>query len=240
MSDIVPVTITSIRQVGPRVKVFTLTPVDDPLHFSAGQWVDCYVEIDGELLVGGYSLTSSPLEGPDVELAIKQAHENRVTRYLHERAEIGEEVTLAGGQGDCYYQAGMAEALLLVAAGIGITPLISILRYAARAEPELPITLLYGAHSAAELIFRPEIEQIAQAEPITCQFTISGTGEGDRGGKFGTLGRGRIDRELLRSAGIPRGALAFICGPSEMIDDTSLMLAELGVERARLRFEKWW
>ena len=79
MSDIVPVTITSIRQVGPRVKVFTLTPVDDPLHFSAGQWVDCYVEIDGELLVGGYSLTSSPLEGPDVELAIKQAHENRVT-----------------------------------------------------------------------------------------------------------------------------------------------------------------
>src|SRR5579871_5297216 len=132
-----PVTITAICQATPSVKLFTLATSGARLDFFAGQWVDCYAEIDGELAVAGYSLTSSPTVRDTVEIAVKQNADQPVTRFLHERARVGDQIFLEGGQGNCYFTAGMAPALVLIGGGIGITPLISIARYVRDAAPEV-------------------------------------------------------------------------------------------------------
>ena len=237
MVSAIPVTISAIRQASPSVKLFTLDTDEDRLEFHSGQWVDCYVDVDGEQLVGGYSLTSSPLVTGSVELAVKQARENTVTRYLHERAAVGDGLYLAGGQGGCYYTAGMARSLFLIAGGIGITPLISILRYVSQADPEVAVTLLYSASSPEELIFRDEIERLAAASDLVrCEFTVTHEMERRRPGD----GSGRIDANMLSTMAIDPAALCFLCGPSAMIDDLSRTLVELGVEQSRIRYEKWW
>jgi len=235
--DPVAATIAAIRQGTPTVKVFTLAVPTEQFSYLAGQWVDCYVEVDGDLLVGGYSLTSTPLDHGTVELAIKAAREHPVTRHLHERARVGDEMVLVGGQGTCVYTPGMAPALVLVAGGIGITPLMSIIRTAYRAEAELPITLIYGAATPEELLFRNELAAMASARAqVRCVFLTSRATMPPPPG----VERGRVDRRWLERAGIPPAAVCFVSGPRGMIGDVARDLATCGVDATRVRYERWW
>lgn len=231
-----PVTIADIRQGTPTVKVFTLATGGAGLEFFAGQWVDCYAELDGELAVAGYSLTSSPTVRGTVEIAVKRNDDQPVTRFLHERAGVGDQLLLEGGQGDCYFTAGMAPALVLIAGGIGITPLMSIARYVRDAALDTRVTLIHSARTPDEHLYRAELEQMAADNPrFRCIFVVS------RPGAAGSAGHaGRIDRSLLLEIGINRSALYFVCGPGLMIDDVAALLRDLGVPDAQLRFERWW
>lgn len=229
----IPATISAIRQGTPTIKVFTLDTGGVQMQFKAGQWLDFYVDLDGEEGVGGYSMTSSPLTAGSVELAIKASEMNPVTRHLHERTRVGDRVTLDGGQGDCYYEAGMAASLMLIVGGIGITPIMSIVRYAAAATPDVPVTLLYAATSPDELLFREELEALAaRNRRFRVEFFVT------RGGA-GPLHAGHIDEDALRAALDP-GAVYFVCGPPAMIDRTVETLGRLGVSSERVRFERWW
>lgn len=228
----IPATITAIRQGTPTVKVFTIR-TDAPFHYRPGQWLDCYVDIDGQQEVGGYSMTSSPL-ADHVELAIKYSDSNPVTRFLHQRASVGQRLVLDGGYGECCYESGTAGSLVLIAGGIGLTPLMSIIRYATAATPDVPVTLLYSATSSDELIFRDELEALAARAPrFRCLFFVT------RGPADGTLRAGHIDREVLQGYTDP-DAVYFVCGPPAMIDSMAAHLAALGVPADRVRFERWW
>jgi ferredoxin-NADP reductase len=230
-------TITSIRQGTPSVKVFTLAS-ESPLEFKAGQWLDLYVELDGDVEVGGYSMTSSPLAGDVVELAIKHSDRNPVSLHMHERAAVGDSVAIDGGYGECYYAGGMAESLVLVAGGIGITPLMSIVRYATTVTPGTAIELLYSATGADEHLFRPELEALNTSNPrLRCEFWVSRAGDSSLPPR--TL-RGRIADDRLRATLGQRDAMYFVCGPGEMIDQVAQTLASLGVAKDRIRYERWW
>ena len=229
----IPATISAIRQGTPTVKVFTFDTGEQQMRYQPGQWLDLYVDLDGEVGVGGYSMTSSPLTVGSVELAIKWSEANPVTRYLHERARVGDRVTLDGGQGSCVYEAGMAPSLVLIAGGIGITPIMSIIRYAAVATPDVQVTLLYAATSTEEHLFREELEALtARAPQLRCQFFVTR-------GEAGVLQAGHIDEDVLRGVLDP-DAIYFVCGPSAMIDSTVEALQRVGVKRDRVRFERWW
>jgi len=232
----IPATISAIRQGTPTVKVFTLDTGAQEMDYKPGQWLDLYVNVDGNEEVGGYSMTSSPLSRGFIELAIKESEENPVTMHLHHHAHVGDEVTLDGGQGDCYYEPGMAPSLVLIAGGIGITPIMSILRYARDATPDVPITLLYSATSVDEHLYRDELEELAAArEGLHCEFWVTRDGAL----QAGTV-RGRIGETRLKDTAADADACYFVCGPPAMIDDVTKVLTELGVPKARVRFERWW
>jgi ferredoxin-NADP reductase len=230
------VTIAAIHQATPTVKVFTLSTGSEQLPYYAGQWVDCYADIDGRREVGGYSLTSSPTTAGAVEIAVKQSPTHPVTRFLHERAAVADALDLSEGQGKCYFVAGMAPALMLIAGGIGITPLMSIVRYVWYTAPDVHITLIHSARTSDEHLFRVELEQMAAKNArLRCVFVESqpaAAAPPSRGG--------RIDRRLFHEIGIDPSALHFICGPGQMIDDLVTLLRTLGVDDTQLRFERWW
>ena len=58
--SIIKAKIADIRQETPTVKVVKIDLLGQEFHYKAGQWIDCYAEIDGERKVAGYSLASSP------------------------------------------------------------------------------------------------------------------------------------------------------------------------------------
>lgn len=232
----IPATIVSIREASPTVKVFRFDTGAERFIFLPGQWLDFHVEVDGEPLVGGYSMTSSPLD-PVVELAVKASGWNPPTRWLHERARVGDRVVLDGGYGACTYRAGDASALLLIAGGIGITPLMSILRYAHTETPDVPLTLLFSAPSADELVYRDEIETLiadpSHASRWRAEWFVTREGPSPR----------RIDRATIERALATLGqteATVYLCGPSTMIDEVAATLGDLGVPPERVRFERWW
>jgi len=227
--------ITHIQQETPSVKSFRLDVDTPPFHFLAGQWIDLYVEIDGAIQVGGYSMTSSPVITDSLELAIKASTRHPVTQWLHEHAKIGDRVRISSGQGVFVYQPEMSQRVVLVGAGVGVTPLISIFRYIADAVPGTEATLVYSIPSPDEFLFRNEIEQLIRLHPNLHSVVTVTQPDNNWHGRTG-----RMDSNLFESAGMSRDTLYYLCGPPGMVEDVSSILVSLAVPASRIIFEKWW
>ena len=230
----IPAVIASIRQATPTIKTLRLEP-RGAFGFKAGQWLDCYADIGGERRVAGYSMTSSPLDKGHVDLAVKAMGGNPVTRYIHGSAKVGDTLYLDGGNGEIFYEAGMAADVCLIAEGIGITPHMSIFRYIDEGDPEARCTLLYGAGTPDELLFREEIDAIAKRNGRMRRFYTVTDESPEWEGRTG-----KIDAEMIREAGVPTDALYYICGPEAMIHEMVDTLRSLGVRRKHMRYELWW
>ena len=231
-----PATITSIRRETPTVKSFALDLGGREIGFRAGQWVDLFVTIEGAEAVGGYSITSSPADQTSIRLAVKHdGSDHPVTNWLHDDAREGDVVEVSLG-GDFIYTLDEARSIVLVGGGIGMTPLMSIVRTVDEMARLTRLTLVYSASSPDELLFRRELECIAARNPrIRCVFTVTRAVPETWDGRTG-----RIDSDLLRAEGIDLDALFFICGPPEMIQDVAAILTALGVPGSRVRYEQWW
>lgn len=180
-------------------------------------------------------MTSSPLATSTLELAIKSSTHHPVTRWLHEVAKTGDAVRISGGQGVFVYQPEMSQRVVLIGAGVGVTPLISIFRYIADAVPATDATLVYSIPGLDEFLFRGEIERLTRHHSnLHSLITVT---------KFDTQwpGRvGRMDADLLKNAGMSEDTLYYLCGPQGMVEDVSAVLGSLGVPASRIIFEKWW
>ena len=227
--------IASIGQETPTVRTFTLE-VSREFRFLPGQWVDCYAEVEGSLQVAGYSMTSSPTRTGMIELAVKNVGDNPVTHYLHHDAEVGDTLYVDGGHGDFFFSPGVADSLVLIGGGIGLTPLMSMLSYVDEAAPEIEVLLLHSARAPEELLFRGRIEAVERRNPrVRAVFTLTGPPPKDWSGRVG-----RIDGAMLREVGADLGALFYVCGPPGMPENVADEAVGTGVARRRILFERWW
>ena len=194
------------------------------------------MDIGGRTEVAGYSMTSSPTEDGRFSIAVKLVGDNSVTDYLHDCAAVGDTLIVEGGQGDFHYTGGDTYPLALIAGGIGITPIASIVRFIDKTELQVPATLVYSASAPSELLFRAEFEAIAaRNSDFRAHFTVTRSHDEQWNGNIG-----RIDATTLRNAGIDGNHLCYICGPPDMIRAMLSALKEIGVPEERLRFEQWW
>lgn len=237
-----PVTIAAIRQETPTIKSFILDYGEQAFDYLPGQWIDLYLDVDGHTEVAGYSMTSCPGRGVgapghgQIQLAIKFGVNHKVTHYLHERARVGEQVTISNGSGNFYYRRAMGTRVVLIGAGVGVTPLLGILRDIHAHHRDVRVTLLYSVAVTEEILFVDELRQMAAVNPHV-RVLISVT-QPEREHWSGLSGR--IDAEKLRLAGLDAQTLYYLCGPNEMVDTTAAMLAALGIPAAGIIYEKWW
>lgn len=152
----------------PSVKSLRLLVADQDFSFKAGQWVDFF--IPGVSVVGGFSICSSPrlLEQERmIELAVKYTN-HPPALWVHNTCTLDSEVAVRVG-GEFFFDPQPADAsrnLVLIAGGVGINPLLSILRHAAdllreqankRSGYEIgTIKLFYSAKNTSELLFKKE------------------------------------------------------------------------------------
>ena len=232
----IPAVIARIERQTPTIKSFELDLDGHELGFKPGQWVDFFVTIEGAEAVGGYSITSSPSVQDSISLAIKLDEGNHpVTNWLHKEARVGDTVEISLG-GDFYYASHMDGPAVLIAGGIGLTPLMSVIRAIDESGAPMPATLIYSVSTPSEILFRQELEDIARRNSaIRLVFTITRLEEERWGGHIG-----RIDAELIRAAQVSLDSLFFICGPPGMIRDVVAMLVKMGVPASRIMYEQWW
>ncbi len=232
----IPATIAHIRRQTPTIKSFDLDLGGHELGFKAGQWVDFLVALEGAEAIGGYSITSSPSAQDSISLAVKlDGGDHPVTNWLHWDARPGDSVEITLG-GDFFYTPDSDRPVVLIAGGIGLTPLMSIVRAIDESELPPPTTLIYSASTPSELLFRSELEEIARRNTaIRLVFTVTRPGAELWSGRTG-----RIDGNLLRSERVNPASLFFICGPPAMIRDMARTLNKLGVPSSRLKYEQWW
>ena len=189
----------------------------------------------GEKVVRSYTISSSPTQSGYIEITPKRAKEGFVSAFLNDHAAIGLTVEAIGPAGQFYFDERTQKKIVLVAAGSGITPMISILRFIDDRCLDTDVTLLYTARTHRDIIFEAEIERLKQSLPsFSCLTVLT---RPDAGWKGLT---GHIRRDVL--ADIVKGqkkAAFFLCGPEPFMNNTIAALEELGVDRKQIKQEKF-
>jgi len=231
---IITVQIAEIRQETPTVKVLKIDLQEQGFIYKPGQWIDCYADINGKREVVGYSLTSSPASSKDyIELAIKIS-DNPVTQFIHEEAIAGDILHIDGGQGDTYFEKGMGEKIILASAGIGIAPIMGILRYIDEAT-NADVSLFQSAPMFDELIYYEEITRLAESNSRIKYYPTITREEPPDG-----VDRGRISGNLFEKECVDWDSLFYLSGPGEMIPELKDFLVSRGVDEQRIKYEVWW
>ena len=232
----VPANIVHINQESPTVRSFLLDTGSDGLKFSPGQWIDCYVEVDGLWQVAGYSLMSSPSNPSQVEIAVKLLGTNPVTQFLHNEVRIGDTLWIEGGQGDFHYDPRLTKNILLIGGGIGITPLMSIIRYASAVHEEIRMGLVYSAKSVSELLFKNELDELSRkTDKFRALYTVSQDVDPN------WLGRtGRITDTMILDAITLSNPTCYISGPLPLVTHARMLLLQMGIQPDHIKYEEWW
>jgi ferredoxin-NADP reductase len=127
--------------------------------------------------------------------------------------------------------------LLLVAGGSGIAPLMAMIRHRQAAGSDTPVRLLFSSRSYEDVMFREELERLA-AEDETLEITHTLTRSAPPGWKGYHR---RIDEEMLGEVAFSTGEmpLAFVCGPTPLVEAVATDLVKLGHEPARVKTERF-
>ncbi|MES2682598.1 MAG: ferredoxin reductase [Pseudomonadota bacterium] len=138
----------------------------------AGQYVRIGVAIDGVRHTRCYSLSSAPERADGrISITVKAVDGGRVSNFLVRELTVGTVIDIAAADGDFTMPYALNESALLIAAGSGITPVMSLLRSAAARDAMPTATLLYYTPSPADTIFRDELIALAKTHPaLTVQF----------------------------------------------------------------------
>jgi len=168
-------------------------------------------------------IASPPTRSAYVECTFRRT--GRVTAALADR-EVGQTLTLRGPYGQPFpLETWRGRSLVFVAGGIGLPPLRSVLWNVLDRRPEFAeVTLLYGARTAADLIYKEELAQWAERRDMRLVTTV------DPGGQLPDwTGRvGLVPTVLEALAPAAAGAVALVCGPPIMIKFTLPVLTKLG------------
>jgi ferredoxin-NADP reductase len=204
----------------------------------AGQHVDVRLTAeDGYQAQRSYSIASAPENGR-VELLIERLDDGEVSPYLTEELRAGDGLELRGPIGGWFaWDAREGGPLLLVAGGSGIAPLMAIIRHHQAAGNEVPVSLLFSSRSYEEVIFREELESLAAGdERLEITHTLT------RSAPPGWQGYDRrIDEEMIGEVAFSpdERPLAFVCGPTPLVEAVATDLVELGHEPARVKTERF-
>lgn len=244
--------VVHVTSLSETVKGISIHVPDTRFKFKAGQWVD--FEIPGIETIGGFSMCSSPEKLQKhrlVDLAIKRS-DHPPAHWVHTQCQVGSQVTLKVG-GDFFYDplTKKAKELLLVAGGVGINPLHSIIQELFEsleerrlAVDDIKVSLLYSASSLDELIFKNDLCTMSRTYPnIECQFFVTRDCPMIGHDKSFQIYSERITSVVLQET-IKRfskkSPTVLVCGPSPMIDFVTTTLETFGVDKENIKTEKWW
>ncbi len=205
---------------------------------KAGQHVDVRLTApDGYRAQRSYSIASAPEDGRLV-LTVDRLDDGEVSPYLTDVLVAGDKLELRGPIGGYFtWEEGDGGPLLLVGGGSGVVPLMAMIRHRAAVGSGVPTRLLYSSRSYEEIIYRKELENLATRDgSLEVIHTLT------RSRPEGWSGYGRrIDAEMLvEVAWSPdESPLAFVCGPTPLVEAVGTALVGLGHGPARVKTERF-
>jgi ferredoxin-NADP reductase len=212
-----------------------LLPRERPPHAKPGQFLTFHWIIDGQRVVRSYTISSSPVRMDHVEITSKHVANGRVSGFLHDRAKTGLTVEATGPYGHFYFDETVHRSIVLIAAGAGITPMISILRYIGDRGLSTPAMLLYCVRTRKDIIFATELERLRNCVPsFTYSVNLSQPDDLWKGPK------GHLTREfILEHVTDLQSPTFFLCGPRGFMDSARRVLTSLGVNASRITQESF-
>jgi ferredoxin-NADP reductase len=205
---------------------------------KAGQHVDVRLTAeDGYQAQRSYSIASAP-EDERLVLTVDRLEDGEVSPYLTDVLMSGDKLELRGPIGGYFaWETKDGGPLLLVAGGSGVVPLMAMIRHRAAVGSDVPTRLLYSSRSYEEIIYREELEELAaRDDSLEVIHTLT------RSRPEGWSGYDRrIDAQMLSevSWSPDERPLAFVCGPTPLVEAVAAALVDLGHDPARVKTERF-
>ena len=194
--------------------------LNNHMKFWAGQYVDITVTTKkGETITRSFSMANTPEQGQTLRFIIKKYPDGKFSNELDEGGiEIGANVSVKGPYGTCFRREDRQGALILVAAGSGMSPIWAILHDHIASGEDRPVYFFYGARTQADLFYLDEIDKITGAHPSITFIPVLSHAEDDKdwAGERGFVHQA-VDAELKRLEIDGEGDV-YVCGPPPMID----------------------
>jgi ferredoxin-NADP reductase len=227
--------VVEVRDETHDVKTFVLRPNARFTTFQAGSFVNVKLRIDGKTVQRSYSISSAPSRDGLFSITVKRVAGGVVSNWLADNVKPGFVLPLSAPSGQFVLPAELPEELLMLSAGSGITPVMSMLRQLITDDEQRPITFVHFARSPRDIIFHKELLRIAELTPhvklVFCVEEADASWDGPVG---------RFTRELLAEVAPNfRQVDTFMCGPSGFMKAVVKTLEEEGAELSRLRYERF-
>ena len=202
--------------------------------YQPGQFVTLHLEINGKRLRGSYTISSTPSRPHTLDITVKRIPltpessdhlPSLVSHWLHDNIEVGSQLQLSGPLGKATNWANPPDKLLLISAGIGIVPMISLSRWLCDTGTEVDIVFFHCARSPRDIIFRQELE-LMQGRYPNFQLAVATTYSEPGQAWLGYTGR--LNESMLQAiAPDLRERTIYACGSKNFRQGVKAILEEL-------------
>jgi len=205
--------------------VYLAAPDESPLPVAqAGQYLSLRLPGAGQPApVRSYSLSSAPGTA-GYRISVKQEPHGTASRYLTRELRPGATLDTAAPRGDFTLDPGPGP-VLLISAGIGLTPVLAMLHDLAAQGSSRDIWWIHGARGPREHPLAAEAHALLASLPHTHEHV------------FYSATTGRLDKDKLVALDVPADATAYVCGPASFMAGLRDALTAVGLDPARIRTE---
>ncbi|MCC5638438.1 FHA domain-containing protein [Nostoc sp. CHAB 5844] len=218
------------------VKTFRFV-ADPPMLFTykPGQFITLDLEINGEQVLRSYSISSTPSRPHTLEITVKRVPaptdagsdvpRGLVSNWLHDHIKVGSTLKITGPTGKFSCFANPSPKLLLISAGSGITPMMSMSRWLYDTASDVDIVFFHCARSPRDIIFRQELDWMAANHP-TFNLAVSITRR--EPGQSWMSFTGRLDAGMLKLiAPDYKERTVYVCGPNPFMESVNDLLESI-------------
>ena len=170
-----------------------------------------------------YSLSGDPGAG-DYRISVKREDRGVVSQWLHAHIKPGSVIEAAAPRGDFCLTEG-SNPVVMISAGIGITPVLAMLHSLAATHSPRDIWWMHTTHDRETQSFAAEVSSLIESLPHARQLV------------FYTRTQGRLDQPTIARLGLPVDAAAYLCGPQRFMSDMREALLAVGLDPAHIHSE---
>lgn len=215
--------------------------IDAPIKFWAGQYVDITVTTEeGETVTRSFSMANTPSETKKLFFIIKKYPDGKFSGQLDNGGiAIGADVRIVGPYGTCFRREGRDGALVLVAAGSGMSPIWSILHDHLGSGEQRPVYFFYGARTRRDLFYLDRIAELIERHPEVTFIPVLSHAADDESwqGERGFVHE-CVD-SMLKELALDGAGDVYACGPPPMIDALSPVLFMHDFEIEQIFFDRF-
>lgn len=223
--------VLDIIELSATVKHFVLSVPDD-FVFRSGQFVSAIIPFETGTIRRPYSIASSPHKKGCIELCIKKVEEGRVSVYFH-KLQKDQMIKIMGPLGDFKIKNPTAETVF-IATGTGIAPLRGMAQTMLLEGANQKILMLTGSRFEDEILYSNEHKELMRMHPNYSWHHIV-----SRPGPTYTGEVGRVQALIEKYVAADFAGDYYLCGLWPMIEETTKMLAEKGVAKERMMYERY-
>lgn len=199
-----------------------------PFEHAPGQYINLKLRIDGRRVNRSYTISSSPTRPDYCEITVKRVPDGYASHFLHDVVVEGDRIAVSAPAGVFFFAGHESDRIVLLAGGVGITPMMSVVRSLTDRSWAGDIFLLFSVRKPEDVIFQAELEHLQRRFPnLHVEIVVSSQ-------------RGHVTREIIE-AHIPdlKGGPIMMCGPGPMMVAMRALLIEMGIPDAEIHEEEF-